>query len=213
MGIYKRGINGAFSGKAGSVVGSRWRKIDYIRGLSRPSHKPASEAQLLQQHKFELMTAFLSPLSKLFEFSYKEDTRYKTAYNIALGYNLKWAFVEKEDEWIIDFSKIVLSRGSLPKPVEATAEYTAEGAFLISWPTIARNSFVSAEDKARLILYNSTTNVHIINTSDYERKDGQALIQAENEDVARGTWHIFMFYSSPSGDNSPSHYLGEIKIE
>ncbi|KAA8483130.1 hypothetical protein BDE36_3749 [Arcticibacter tournemirensis] len=213
MGIYRRGINGPFSGKAGSVVGSRWKKIDYIRGLSRPSHKEASEAQLLQQHKFELMTAFLSPLSKVFEFSYKEDTRYKTAYNIALGYNLKWAFVEKEDEWIIDFSRIVLSRGSLPKPVDATAEYTAEGAFLIRWQTLVRNSFVSAEDKVRLILYNSVANIHIINTSDYERKDGEAMIKIEDDDAARGIWHIFMFYSSPSGDNSSSHYLGEITIE
>ncbi|MFB2118987.1 hypothetical protein [Parapedobacter sp. 2B3] len=43
MGIIKKGINGPFKGKAGSVVGSSWKKIDYIKGLQRkkaPSVRP-----------------------------------------------------------------------------------------------------------------------------------------------------------------------------
>lgn len=47
MGVIRRGVNGCFKGKAGSVIGSSWKSIDYIKGLYKKRTKPASEEQLV----------------------------------------------------------------------------------------------------------------------------------------------------------------------
>lgn len=62
MGTIRKGANGGFSGKAGSVVGSSWREVDYIRGMPKRSGKPATILQLEQTVKF--MTAVNCPYSR-----------------------------------------------------------------------------------------------------------------------------------------------------
>ena len=62
MGRIIKGVNGGFSGKAGNVVGSSWKSIDYIKGRSKTSNKPASQRQLKQQAKFALAVRFLGQL-------------------------------------------------------------------------------------------------------------------------------------------------------
>ncbi len=49
MGRIKQGANGGFSGKAGSVIGSSWKGIEYIKGRPKVSNKPATQRQLEQQ--------------------------------------------------------------------------------------------------------------------------------------------------------------------
>lgn len=49
MGRIKQGANGGFSGKAGSVIGSSWKEIEYIKGRPKVSNKPATQRQLEQQ--------------------------------------------------------------------------------------------------------------------------------------------------------------------
>lgn len=51
MARFLKGINGAYSGKVGSVIGSNWRGVDYVRSLSRISKKKISDAQLEQRSK------------------------------------------------------------------------------------------------------------------------------------------------------------------
>ncbi|MGQ7856375.1 DUF6266 family protein [Pedobacter sp. WC2501] len=42
-GNVSKGANGTFSGKVGSVIGSNWRSIDYMKGLSKKNSKPSTE--------------------------------------------------------------------------------------------------------------------------------------------------------------------------
>lgn len=65
MGTIRQGALGGFSGKAGSIIGSSWRDINYIKGLPKLSNKPKSEKQLEQQAKFALAVKFLLPVKSL----------------------------------------------------------------------------------------------------------------------------------------------------
>ncbi|MGN8059734.1 hypothetical protein ACTJKN_25885 [Pedobacter sp. 22163] len=40
MATYSKGANGAFSGIAGRVIGSNWRSVDCLKGLSKKTVKP-----------------------------------------------------------------------------------------------------------------------------------------------------------------------------
>ncbi|PWG82128.1 DUF6266 family protein [Pararcticibacter amylolyticus] len=211
MGVYKQGIAGPFSGKVGSIIGSRWRKISYMRGIARKNHKPASPAQLLQRKKFQIMSDFLLGISPLFNRSYsQENTSRKSAYHIALSYHLKYAFTMWDGLPEIDFTKVVLSRGNLPKPLDARAECTPDKNIMVIWSPLIRTSFVSPDDKAMIVIYNSQDKIFIVN-SKHSRKEGQALVKIIRH------WHdhplhIFIFFSSDEGNNSPSHYLGVRRI-
>ncbi|MGK6352210.1 DUF6266 family protein [Parapedobacter sp. DT-150] len=88
MGVIRRGANGGFKGKAGSVVGSSWKSIDYIKGLYKKRTKPATEEQLMQQTKFTLLMRFLLPLKVFVRVGYgqrKTDTH--TPMNVAFQDN------------------------------------------------------------------------------------------------------------------------------
>ena len=55
MGTIKQGILGGFSGKVGTVIGSSWRGIQVMRGLSTGRKGSPTDAQLQQQAKSAVM--------------------------------------------------------------------------------------------------------------------------------------------------------------
>ncbi|MBB6239500.1 hypothetical protein HDC90_004153 [Pedobacter sp. AK013] len=72
MATYSKGANGAFSGKVGSVIGSNWRSIDYLKGLPKKSSKPSTEPQLAQRSKFALAPLYLSPIKDILNIGFKD---------------------------------------------------------------------------------------------------------------------------------------------
>src|SRR5690606_16534393 len=92
MAILKGGPNGPFSGKVGSVIGSNWRDIDYIKGLTLiKKHKP-SEAQIVQRQRFRNITTFLYQVQDALNKGWdkKKKTR-GTITNEAISYNSRHA--------------------------------------------------------------------------------------------------------------------------
>ncbi|WP_411274424.1 DUF6266 family protein, partial [Daejeonella sp.] len=76
---------GAFSGKAGSFIGSNWRDINYIKGILRISNKPKTQKQLEQQAKFALAVRFLRPVKLQVEAGFSKIKQgHTTSYNLAL---------------------------------------------------------------------------------------------------------------------------------
>ena len=61
MGKYIKGILGSFLGKVGTVIGSSWKGIEYMRSRGKKSSKPPTQAQLIQQAKFKLLVRFVIP--------------------------------------------------------------------------------------------------------------------------------------------------------
>ena len=53
MGKIKQGILGGFSGKVGTVVGSYWNGIFYMKGLPQSYKKGRSSSQKMQQGYFK----------------------------------------------------------------------------------------------------------------------------------------------------------------
>lgn len=50
MGTIRQGANGSFRGKAGSVIGSSWKGIDYIKGLPKSGQKELQKSSLSCRH-------------------------------------------------------------------------------------------------------------------------------------------------------------------
>ena len=63
MGKIKQGILGGFKGKVGTVIGSSWNGIAYIRGLAQSVKNPKTAAQLQQRAYFKDLQGLVGQLT------------------------------------------------------------------------------------------------------------------------------------------------------
>lgn len=156
MATFLKGINGAYSGKVGNVVGSHWRDVDYVRSLPRPSGKPASDAQLAQRTRFALAVAFLSPIKDLLNLGFSDSEQASaTGYNVALSHLLRNGMTGDYPVVEIDYSRVRISRGSLGAPVGLTIAETRPGEATVSWQPIINKFNAFADDSAVALVYNT----------------------------------------------------------
>ena len=208
MGTLKGGSNSAFSGKVGGVVGSNWKKINYIKGLPKRSHKQASEAQLLQREKFQLIVKFIYDILPVVEKGRdRKKTKYTTAANVAVSYNALHAL--NTDGCGINFPRIMISDGSLPKAADAYALWMTESSIRVYWNPVPRSPSTSADDEATLLLYWPGNSTFLSQVAAAVRSDGSTDISVDpmsSKDIC----HLYIFFTSPKGISSPTFYMGEL---
>ncbi|WP_207424322.1 DUF6266 family protein [Desertivirga brevis] len=214
MAEFNNGANGSFSGKVGSVVGSNWREINYIRGIAKRSKKDPSQGQIEQQMKFAMMVAFLGQVKDLLNLGFAGGkTGRATAYNLAVQYNLTNAIAGVYPEFSIDYSKVLLSKGTLNLPGAATLTADTAGQVSASWDPTPNEFNGSVSDKVTVILYNSIKKLFMSNSlSPALRGDGTIDIEVPAT-YAGDTLHGYIFLTSPEkGRLSNSYYMGEVTV-
>ncbi|TKC06175.1 DUF6266 family protein [Pedobacter frigoris] len=111
MGKYNKGILAPFMGKVGTVVGSIWNGVHYLRSLGDYVDNPTT-AQLNVRSKMALVTQFLADLKPIINIGYSSKVKKgATAMNMATSYHLKNAvtgvaplFSIDYPEWLAFFS-------------------------------------------------------------------------------------------------------------
>ncbi|RLJ73695.1 DUF6266 family protein [Pedobacter alluvionis] len=171
MAVYSKGTNGAFSGKAGSIVGSNWRGVDYLKSMPKKSNKKGSELQLAQRRKFALAPLYLSPIKDILNIGFKDKQLNKTTgYNAAVKIFLNNAIVGDYPDFAIDFSQIVLSKGSLSEFHGLSAALQGINLVLI-WQCITNRYDAFDDDMLMVVLFNDTKKMHLV----YEAAQRAAL--------------------------------------
>ena len=177
MGIIKQGANGGFSGKAGSVVGSSWRNIDYIKGLPRKRSKAPTEKQLAQQAKFTFAIEFFQPIKELLNMGFADQRRGKTTgYNIALRELIKNAVTGDYPDYQIDYSQVQISVGSLYHPPATSLEATDSGVVKLSWTHIEKAMGTYNGDLTVVLLYNLQKKTFVVIAEEVLRSEGEQEI-------------------------------------
>lgn len=213
MGRIKKGANGGFSGKAGSVVGSSWKGIDYIRGLSKKSNKPPSEDQLIQQARFQLLSKFLMPISGFLNVGYgqvKADRM--TPSNVALKTNMMTAITGVYPSFVLDYAKISLAQGGLQSGGNMSAT-AAAGVLTVSWST-GINSIMhgEADDQVQILVYHPTAAEYLTTDTITLRATGTATITVPDY-LLGDKGHVWIFFNDRKQTRvSKSSYLVEIDL-
>jgi hypothetical protein len=105
MATYENGVNGNFKGKVGSVIGSKWKSLNYIKGISNKKKiATPTEAQINQREKISLVGKFLRILNPVISlgFNQKENA---TSYNEATAYVFKNALNKSTSPCSIRYDK------------------------------------------------------------------------------------------------------------
>lgn len=212
MGRIKQGVNGGFSGKAGSVIGSSWRDVDYIKGRPRTSSKPASQRQLEQQLKFALAVKFIRPIKDLLNFSYdSQKSGRATGFNMALKHILGYAIEGIYPDYSIKYSAVKLASGPL---AIAEGSAVAEGGrvIMVSWSPAENVHNAFADDKVTVLIFDPQTNIYSNGLSGIKRADGEMEITLRPELIGRSL-QVYYFFTARDGKRvSPSFYAGEVVV-
>ena len=132
MGEIKQGILGGFSGKVGTVIGSTWKDVSYMRAMAISVSNPRTPKQQTQRGKFAMSLNFLRSITPYVREGYKTYALKCTPFNAAMSYNLRYAISGSAPDLAINYEHALVARGSLMPVFNASAS-VADGKLTLTW--------------------------------------------------------------------------------
>ncbi|WP_164126435.1 DUF6266 family protein [Sphingobacterium luzhongxinii] len=213
MGRIRQGANGGFRGKAGSVVGSSWKGIDYIKGLPKKSSKPPTMAQLETQAKFKLLMRFLTSVNMFLQvgFGHKQNSK-STPANVAFQFNLFKAIAGAYPNYTLDYANISFSDGGLFSAGTVTAEFDTDK-INVTWDVSASKRLNKLGDDQLFILAYHPQKNEFLTTDDVPLREDGTAVMAVPQHLRQGDIHVWYFMADRTEKQvSNTSYLGLITI-
>ncbi|WP_449387135.1 DUF6266 family protein [Chryseobacterium lineare] len=148
-----KGILGGFSGKVGTIVGANWRGQDIIRSIPKPSNRPPSEKQQLQQEKFKMVIAFLQPLKSIQTKYFGSGSGSKSRVNMAVSYTISEAVQMAGDVPELVYNKVLITKGDLTGFQNITAQPQTGHVIRLTWENNSTQGNASETDTVNVICY------------------------------------------------------------
>jgi len=209
MAKIKKGILGPVSGRIGPVIGSSWKGIPYIRGESKNIPKERTKGQIATQQKMKFINNVLVPFHPYINIGFANDAAQKTEISAAFSLNYDTAFQGIYPDLTIDYSKLVLSIGSLPMIKDITIELINPENVRLTW---SQNNVqpASFNDQLMLILYCEELHKADGLIGGFKRTDKQCTFKF-NPDFAGKTLQVFVSMTSIDRKKiANSIYLGTL---
>lgn len=212
MARISKGILGPVNGLVGTVVGSSWRGINYVRSKPTRSSKAApSQAQLDQQSKFRLVTKFVQTMGALLDYTFKDYAIKKTGRNSATSFLLKNAVTGASPDFTLDYPQVLISRGDLPGASGASANAGIDRSVTFSWANNTGTGKALETDKAVVVIYCPMMDRSIYSITDATRRGGTTNI--DTRAFSGQTVHTWMGFLSANGKEvANSVYTGQLVI-
>lgn len=206
-----KGILGPVNGKVGTVVGSNWRGIDYIRSKSGPRKGQATLAQLDRQMRFTLMTGFLQSVKGMVQVGFQKAAQKQTALNAALSYNLKNGTSGLYPNIGLQYNMLLLSRGDLPNAQNVGAIAGTTGKVNFVWTNNGSTGKAKDDDIALITVYCPDT-LHAIYTVNGPARSAEQAVMDVSQFSGKTveTWIGFM--SADGKEIANSLYTGQVTV-
>ena len=211
MGTIKQGILGGFSGKVGTVVGSSWKGISYMRSLAQSVKNPRTSAQVGQRTRMSTAVAFVKTVIGFVNIGYRKFAKHMSPFNAATQEVLMSAVTGDYPDINIDYSAAILSKGSL-EPVDGGTTTKGLGKVTFAWQHNSESGNAKATDKSMLLVYNpaKAASASLVSGATRNIKTADLTIPTT---WAGDTAHAYMaFIRADNSMVSMSKYLGEITL-
>lgn len=211
MATSEKGILSHYNGTVGTVVGSSWRGINYLR--SRPGKRKGlpTQKQLDQQARFTLMTGFLQSMKDLLDVGFNNYASGQTALNSALSYNLQYAVSGTVDTAAIQYNQVLISKGNLPTASDPKAIAGAAGQIEFSWTNMVGVNKAADEDVVILAVYSPTHKLTAYTLAGGTRADAKAALSVPAFSGTKvETWLSFL--SVDGKTIASSLYTGQVQV-
>lgn len=213
MGKFEQGILGAFTGTVGTVVGSRWRGIKYMRGKG-PSTRPTSTVkQDRQRSRFATMVRFVRVMIEMITPGFKKQAVNMTSANAALSYNLKNGVSGVYPNFEIAYDMVLLSRGDLPNAKSVAVAVDVVPTLKFTWVNNAGNGKALDSDLCMVIAYCEELDASVcsmLNDVDNRQKE---LLNLDVSNFAGLSVQTYLtFFSVDGKEVADSVYTGMVEV-
>lgn len=222
MSKYNQGILGPFSGRVGSVVGSKWKDQFVMRGRPYPKQEVDPTArQLSQRNRFTLMSVAMTSLAGAVNTGFRFNAKLQkmSARNIAMQENMVNAMTESGGVWSINGLDMVVARGMFGNVESVQGAYSANN-MQVSWTNNAGAAVgilpsgytvsLADTDRVFVMFWNATKNEARYDIfANGSRDDASAQLTKPTNWVASDDVYAFIFtmgqevYDYISGSASP----------
>lgn len=183
--------------KNSNVIISSWKDIQYIRSKPLSVYDPKTPPQLKQRSKIATTTQFLKTITPLIRISYNNfKVGNISAFNAASSYLINNAFVGEGSNVQMDYSKVLISRGSL-KPAKITTVDITDCTLSIEWDATLKGN-AKYNDFAMLVLHNSSKEESVYKINANKRTDGKAQMKMP-ENWVNENLHLYLGFRNESG--------------
>ena len=211
MGTIKQGILGGFSGKVGTVVGSSWKGLSYMRGQAQSVKNPRTAKQMAQRDKFALALSFIRPIQSFIKVGFKTYAVHQSEFNAAMSYTLKNAIKGTYPSFTIDYAQAMVSRGSLAKPLNIQKQNN-DNEIAVSWQDNSGTANALDTDFAMIMAYNADKQEAVYDMTSTCRGDEGSSLRYPSDWVG-DTAHVYLAFVSEDGTLvSDSEYVGSMTI-
>ena len=214
MGIIAQGILGGFSGKVGNIIGATWKGISYIRIKPVSVANPRTVGQVNQRNKFSATLAFLQPSLAFLKVGYKFYATKMSAFNAAMSYVIQNAITGTAPNFTIDYANALVSRGKLEGVLGGGAA-EVDGTLTASWTNNSAAGNARPDDKAMLLVYNSTQkDAQILLDDAATRTDGSITLELPETYVGGDQLQVYVAFQAADGSMvSDSSRVGMVTLD
>lgn len=212
MATFEKGILGGFSGKVGNVVGSRWRGKNVMRSLPQRGNYTATAKQEEQRQKFKTVIGFLNPLAGILSRYFGSPQGDKSRTNLATSYHLKNAVLDTPEGMVMDYAKVLISKGDLRGIASGTVAAAAGRILNFGWEDNSGQGKATATDTLLVVVYAPDLNLYFTDASVATRDAASASVTLP-EFMAGFDVEIWASFTKPETDFAAmSTYMGTVTV-
>lgn len=200
------GFSGFITGKVGNLVYYVRDGKNLVRKIGK-NDNPPTEAQLLVRLKMKVIVQFLKPLLAFINagFMVKAKGTDKSPYNFAVKYN-KGCLMGVYPDIVIDYSKVILSEGSLMGAEGVEVDWTEEG-LRFTWDT-GPYTWPDQNDQVMLLAYFPLEKKAIYLLAGAKRRVGMQVLTIPEDLRGQNAETYVSFVSEDRKCIAKSKYLG-----
>jgi hypothetical protein len=209
MGVIKLGILGGFSGVVGTVVGSSWKGISYMRAKAQKIANPRTSGQVNQRERMKAAALIGRSFIPYLRVSAKHAKM--SAYNYFTQQILLHSISGDYPAIEIDYAHMPVSFGTLEGAKGATTT-AATGKVTFAWTDNSGDDSALGTDFAMPLLYNETKQRAVFGIKADTRQSAKAELTVPS------TWkgdtvHAYLAFRKADGtEGSESTYIGTVSI-
>lgn len=211
MAILKNGILGAVNGKISNVVSYTLNDQEIVRSIGVNKNAPTPK-QLNNKLQMKIIMDFFYNMDPLLKtgFSPKAKGTTKNYHNLAIAYNKPGALKGFYPDVQVDYTKVTISAGDLPQPINPLVERLAAG-LKFSWETEGL-TWPYNHDQVMLLAYAPAIKKHAFISSGARRTEGEVILEISPEMQDEELEVYISFVSDDRLRVADSLYLGKVAV-
>ncbi|VBB48629.1 hypothetical protein TRIP_D450084 [uncultured Paludibacter sp.] len=199
-------LTGRMSGTVGNFVATTYRGQNVIRSKAFNPKDANSEAQQKHRSIFKLMSDEYTSLASIISFGFPNRPKNQSPYNAFMAANLPVAVDKSGETPVIDYSKMVLSKGSLPR-VNVVSVETGETGITVNYQPRSAYPEASPDDVVTAVVKSTEGMLYSVSKPRGELETDSILLPLLNATTDNVIYIYLMVVSADKQKASQTSYV------